>query len=452
MLQGTTDTASANWRYDRGPFSTATNLRRRPLETYMRAFAEQGDVVRFRLGGPFEAYLVAHPSGVDRVMRTAQDQYGKVPWHNARFRELLGDGIATSEGDRWLSRRRLVQPAFHSERVSDMVDTMTELTLDTAAAWDRLPAEAVIDMSRDMMALTLSAAARCLFGVDVSSKARGMGPHIDETLHQIVARMESLIAYPFWIPLPANRRFVKARSTLDEFIMGIIERRRADPTGPRTMLDLLIESVDGDTGEPLTDKDLRDEVMTMLMAGHESTSTALTWAWYLLAKHPDQFDRLRAEANEVLGVQPVTAQSLAKLKFTGMVIDEALRLYPPAWSTTRMPLQDDIIGGRRIPRGKFVILSPFVTHRHPEFWPSPERFDPERFANGVPRGDLRFSYFPFGGGPRQCLGLGFALTEAKVILATLASRFRPRLAVDGDVGWDPQVTLRPRGGMPMHVD
>jgi cytochrome P450 len=192
--------------------------------------------------------------------------------------------------------------------------------------------------------------------------------------------------------------------------------------------------------------------MTMLMAGHESMAVGLSWTWYLLAKHPDVAEQVREEVDRVLAGRPPTAADLPKLRTTGMVIDEALRLYPPAWSTTRSPVIDDDVLGRRIPKGKFVIVSPYVTHRHPDFWEAPDVFNPRRFENGVPRGEARFSYLPFGGGPRQCLGLGFALTEGKVALATLAARFRPSL-VDGiHVGMDPQVTLRPRGGLPMRLN
>ena len=190
----------------------------------------------------------------------------------------------------------------------------------------------------------------------------------------------------------------------------------------------------------------------MLMAGHESTSVALTWIWYLLDQHRDVYEQMRDEVAAVVGDGPVRFDHMSRLQLTSMVIDEGLRLYPPAWSTTRTPVHDDSIGGRRIPRGKFVIVSPYVTHRHPAFWPDPEAFRPERFREGVPSGEDRFAYFPFGGGPRLCMGAQFALMEAKIILATLSSRFRPSVVPGHVVGLDPQVTLRPRGGMPMILE
>jgi cytochrome P450 len=189
----------------------------------------------------------------------------------------------------------------------------------------------------------------------------------------------------------------------------------------------------------------------MLMAGHESTSVALTWAWYLLDRHPNDFDALQAELDTVVGDRRVEVTDLTRLPTTSMIVDETLRLYPPAWSTTRTPLRDDEIGGRRIPRGKFVIVSPYMTHRHPAFWEDPESFRPERFREGIPSGADRFAYFPFGGGPRQCMGAQFALMEAKIVLATLARRFRPCVVPGHVVGIDPQVTLRPLGGMPMRL-
>ncbi len=444
-------------RTTRSPFldgwitSSASALRRAPIETYLQGWREQGDVVRFRLGGPFDAYLVVHPEGVDHVLREDNQNYGKVEWHNARFRELLGNGLATSEGDRWLSRRRLLQPAFHRERIEGMVAVMVGATEEVAARWDLVQPGDIIDMSREMMGLTLTIATRTLLGIDPAAEAPRMGPFIDESLRHIIRRLESLIAVPLGIPAPANRRFVAARRELDGFILGLIEARRADRSGPSNMLDILLDTRDAETGEPLTTTDLRDEIMTMLMAGHESTSVALTWAWYLLAQHPDVFGALRSEVDAVLDGGVPTLEQLGQLHQTSMIIDETLRLYPPAWSTTRSPLHDDVIGGRRIPKGKIVIVSPYVTHRHPDFWPNPEAFEPERFRDGVPTGDNRFSYFPFGGGPRQCLGLTFALTEAKIILAMLASRFHPALPPGHVARLDPQVTLRPLGGMPMRL-
>jgi cytochrome P450 len=429
--------------------SDAPALRRDPLGTYLRAWNEQGDVVRFRLGGPFDAYLVVHPQGVDRVLREANQDYGKVPWHNARFVELLGHGLATSEGDRWLSRRRLLQPAFHRDHIAAMAATMGTAAREVADRWERLPPDAVIDMSTEMMSLTLTVAARTLLGVDASHDAKRVGPSIDETLRHLIRRIESLIAWPLWCPLPANRRFLEARRTLDAFILDLIERRRSERTGPAAFLDILLDARDAETGGPLSLREIRDEVMTMLMAGHESTSVALTWTWFLLDQHRHVFEAIRDEVHAVVGDRQVELDDLAALSMTSMTIDESLRLYPPAWSTTRAPLHDDTIGGRRIPRGKFVIVSPYVTHRHPAYWQDPDAFRPERFRNGVPTGPDRFAYFPFGGGPRQCMGAQFALMEAKIVLATLVRRFRPTVAPGHVVGIDPQVTLRPRGGMPM---
>jgi cytochrome P450 len=427
----------------------APALRRDPLGTYLAGWRAQGDVVRFRLGGPFEAFLVIHPHGVERVLREANQRYGKVPWHNDRFVELLGHGLATSEGDLWLSRRRLLQPAFHRDHIGAMVDTMVDAAEDVVERWSRLPHDSTVDMSVEMMSLTLSVAARTLLGVDPKDDARRVGPSIEETLRHLIRRIESLIAWPLWVPLPANRRFVRARAELDEFIAGLIEQRRRDRTGPPTFLDILLDTRDAETGAPLDDREIRDEVMTMLMAGHESTSVALTWAWYLLDRHPNEFEAMRAEVSDTVGDRRLTIDDLQGLRRTSMIIDETLRLYPPAWSTTRAPLEDDVIGGRRIPRGHFVIVSPYVTHRHPAFWSDPDAFRPSRFSAGMPSGPDRFAYFPFGGGPRQCMGTQFALTEARIVLATIARRFRPSLAPGHVVGIDPQVTLRPRGGMPM---
>ena len=429
--------------------SDAATLRSDPLGTYLRAWRAQGDVVRFPLGGPFEAYLLAHPSAVERVLRTENQVYGKVAWHNMAFRQLLGRGLATSEGERWLSRRRLLQPAFHREAVASAASTMVQVAEETSERWSHVPAGQPIDISREMMRLTLTVASRTLLGVDASGDAARLGPTIDLALDHVYRRIESLVAFPLAVPTPANRRFMTARTILDRWISEMIAARRSSPSRGGAFIDILLDARDADTGRPLSDRELRDEIMTMLMAGHESTSVALTWAWYLLDRHPDVFEALRTELCTVVGPRRVEAGDLPRLKLTSMVVDETLRLYPPAWSTTRSPLRDDVIGGHRIPRGKYVIVSPFVTHRHPAFWPDPEAFRPERFRDGVPLGAERFAYLPFGGGPRQCMGAQFALTEAKIVLATLAAKFQPRLAREGEVVPEPSITLRPRGGMPM---
>jgi cytochrome P450 len=431
--------------------SDAPALRRDPLNAYLEAWRTQGDVVRFRLGGPFEAYLLVHPSAVERVLKGENRLYGKVPWHNACFKQLLGKGLATSEGDRWLSRRRLLQPAFHRDAIASMATTMVGVAEETADRWSRIPVGEVVDVTREMRRLTLTAAARTLLGVTPAVDAARMGPHIDQALLHVFRRIESMVAFPLIVPTPANRRFLAARSELDAWILEMVARRRAERSGPPIFLDLLLEARDAESGRALTDQEVRDEVMTMLMAGHESTSVALTWAWYLLDRHPNWFDAVRSEVDGVVGGRPVSFGDLAHLKVTSMVIDETLRLYPPAWSTSRSPIRDDEIGGRRIRRGKFVIISPYVTHRHPAFWSDPEAFRPERLEDGIPTGPERFSYLPFGGGPHQCLGVHFALTEAKIVLATLASRFRPTLVPGHDARPDPSITLRPFGGMPMTV-
>lgn len=431
----------------------AAALRRDPLGTFVRGFREQGDVVHFPLGGPFTAWLLAHPADVERVLRTESTAFTKVPWHNARFRELLGTGIATSEGDRWLTRRRLAQPAFHRGRVDAMVETMTAAASEFAEEWAAVARGREIDMTAEMMRLTLTIACRTLFGADAASEARRLGPFIDTALRHVVRRMESLVALPLALPTPGNRSFLAARSELDAFIGAVItERRRSSSRAAETLLDVLLEAVDEETGRPLDDEAVRDEVMTMLMAGHESTAVGLSWTWYLLSQHPRWLDLMNDELERTLGGRSPRAGDLGDLALTGMVFDEALRLYPPAWATTRTPREPVRLRERLIRPGEYVILSPYVTHRHPGFWPDPEVFDPERFCGGVPRGPSRFSYFPFGGGPRQCLGLSFALNEAKVILAVLAQRFRPTYARQSAPELAPHVTLRPAGGLPMLLE
>jgi cytochrome P450 len=248
--------------------------------------------------------------------------------------------------------------------------------------------------------------------------------------------------------MPRPRRALR---TLDEVVFGILRDRRRGASEGGDLLSTLVELRDEETGEGMSDRQLRDEVMTLLLAGHETTANALAWTWHLLGRHPAAAERLRAELAAVLGRRMPTVADLPQLPWTRMVLEEAMRLYPPAWLISRAAMEDDVIGGYHVPRGATVILSPWVTHRHPDLWDDPERFDPERFAPARVAARPRFAYFPFGGGPRLCIGSGFAMTEAQLVLASVASRYRLEPVPGHEPRLEPLVTLRPRDGLPMRV-
>ncbi|MGH8723040.1 MAG: cytochrome P450, partial [Burkholderiales bacterium] len=298
-------------------------------------------------------------------------------------------------------------------------------------------------MHRDMMGAALEVAATVLFGAELRAEARPVGEALDVALREALRRVYALLPLPLLLPSPANLRFRRALSHLHALIEQVIERRRRSGQARGDLLDALLQELDG--------RALRDDVITFLLAGHETTANALVWTFWLLGQHPEVAARLRSEIDAALGRQPPTLDDLPRLAYVRMVLDEAMRLYPPVWVVDRNTIAEDVIGGHRIRKGTLVMLSQYVTHRHPAFWPEPERFDPERFAPEAAKARPRYAYFPFIGGPRMCIGAQFAVTEAMLILACLAPRFELTPVPGHPVEPNPSVTLRPRHGAPMRV-
>lgn len=434
-------------------FGMTPALRRDSLRACAAAWRRYGDVVRMPLGGPYVAHVLVHPEHVKHVLQERHRDYGRAPWYNGHLKKLLGEGLLTSEGELWRHQRRLMQPAFHHDRIAALAPRMTDATLAMLERWDGVAGSGQpVDVAREMMELTLRIVARTLLGSDVEPEAQAIGRAVTVATRFVVDRMQSYVDLPAWLPLPAQRRFQAARALLDANVYRIIQARRRTGAHGDDLLSLLLQARDPDSGAGMSDQQLRDEVMTIFLAGHETTALALTWTWYLLSLHPDARRRLQAELAEVLGGRPPTYADLPHLAYTRMVVDEALRLYPPAWSLVRWPAEDDAVGGYTIPAHTPVFLLQYLTHRHPACWDNPEGFDPERFAPERAAGRPPYAYFPFGGGPRQCIGRGFALMEAPLVLATVAQRYRLDLVPSHPVALEPQITLRPRYGMRMYIN
>jgi cytochrome P450 len=414
---------------------------------HVRAF---GDVIRYRFG-PVVAHMVLHPDDVKHVLQENHANYVKGRG-TRRMRLFLGQGLLTSEGELWRRQRRLAQPAFHPKRVAALVDSMVDATNVMLAAWtERASRDAPIDVAAEMMRLTLDVVGRTLFGADLAADADAVYDALTEALSFTVKRLMVPFAIPLSVPIPSNRRFLRARATLDQLVFSVIEaRRKSAARGGADLLAMLMDARDEETGEAMSDTQLRDEVMTLVLAGHETTANALAWTFLLLSREPIVWRALRAEVNEVLGDRRLTADDLPKLRYTRMVLEESMRLYPPAWMFGRTAIAEDTIRGYRIPPGSIVILSPFYTHRHADVWPNPEGFDPERFAPDAASKRHKYAYLPFGGGPRICIGNGFALVEAQAILATITQRFRVDVTAR-NVTPEPIVTLRPKGGVPARL-
>jgi cytochrome P450 len=425
-----------------------------PLGLFLRGRAQLGDVVRYRMG-PVHVEQLSHPDHVKHVLADASARYTKGDIF-AKTRPLVGNGLLTAEGEFWKRQRRLSQPAFHKDRLALLASVMTHATAETLATWEApVSAGKPLPVFTEMMRLTLTVVVRALFGLDVSGKTQTLGDAFTQALEVTNRRIISPLPYLpqlYRLPTRDNQTFARAQATLNGIVEGLITERRArGAQADEDLLGMLMTAADADTGDAFDDLQLRDEVMTLLLAGHETTATALAWTFHLLEQNPEQEALLHEEVDRELGGRMPTLADLPRLRYTGCVFEEAMRLYPPIWALPRTPHEDDEVGGYRIPKGDIVVLVPYVTHRHPDFWPDPERFDPTRFLPEASRQRPRWAYLPFGGGQRQCIGNHFAMMEAQFILAMVAQRFRLRGVPGVPVLPEPLLTLRPKGPLPMHA-
>jgi len=420
-------------------------VRRDPLRLFLAAFREYGELVRFHFG-PMVAHLVSSPEGVHHVLVENQRNYGKQTRGYKNLRYVLGNGLLTSEGETWKRQRRIAQPAFHRQRISGFGQTMVRAAQDVCASLEARRGQTV-DLHHEMMRLTLRIVGETLLGYDPTDAADEVGAALAFLLNIANERSGRIFEIPPSIPTRENLRFRKALATLDGVVLRMIEERRKNPGDRGDLLSMLIESRDAETGEAMDDRQLRDETMTIFLAGHETTANALTFSWLLLSRFPAAYRELREELRAVLAGRSPTVDDLPRLALPRRIVQEAMRLYPPAWIIGRSADGADEIGGYGIPARSIVFISPYVIHRHPGLWENPEGFDPARFAKEPPRG----AWLPFGAGPRMCIGNGFAMMEAELVLATLAQRLRFDLLPGEHVRLEPSITLRPRGGVRMTV-
>jgi cytochrome P450 len=419
------------------------------LSFLVRTARTYGPVARFLIRNR-SVFLVTDPAGVKQVLQDNADNYGRKTRSVDALKETLGNGLLTTTGPVWWRNRRLAQPSFHRQRLAGFAAIMAS---SSAEFVDRLlragAAGASFDIVLDLSRLTLRILGRCLFERDLTDDADAVGGALKVVLHHTIDKLAMLFPLPGVIPTPRNLRFRAALRALDRVVMSLIAERRRDGADRGDLLSMLLAARDEDTGEGLGDQQLRDEVMTLLLAGHETTAMALSWTFYLLSLHPGARRTLETEVDAApAGGDGGGADELPRLRYTRMVLDEALRLYPPAWVVTRSADGPDEIGGFAIPAGSRVLVSPYVTQHDPALWEDPEGFDPERFApEAQAAGRPRYAYFPFGGGPHLCIGAGFATMEATIVLATVARRLRLDLEPGRPVAIEPLVTLRPKPGI-----
>ena len=417
-----------------------------PLAAYEQGVWRQPSLIS-------RAWLVNDPAGIKRVLIDNVANYPKMPMEQRAFRALFGEGLLSADGETWRRHRRIMAPSFDPRSVAGYAEAMIEASTAFAGEWGRLEDGAQIDVSADMTRLTLEIISRTMFSADAGEMTAVTGLALEQGLDQVFT-FNLLDLLPVIGPkrMSARERLLQQLfAPMDQPLKRLIESRRANP-GKLDLLGRLVASLDEETGAGLSTEEVRNEVLTIFVAGHETTAAAMTFVWYALSQQPKWEERLHAELAEVLGGRTPTNADLPNLKLTRRIVEETMRLYPPAPGlSARVAVEADEVAGTRIPAGGMVLLSSWILHRHRSLWEDPNRFDPDRFLAERSVGRPRFAYLPFGGGPRVCIGQMLAMNEAVLILATLAQRFRLRMVAGHQVQIQSRITIRPRGGLPMLI-
>ncbi|MCA9907354.1 MAG: cytochrome P450 [Anaerolineae bacterium] len=438
-------------RYPPGPkgeilFGSMRPFAQDRLNFLIECREEYGDLVHLRILGR-HAYLINDPDLVRFVLVEHPELFHKTPLFKRATRNVIGNGLLTSEGEFHKRQRQLAQPAFHHQRIANYGDEMVDFTRQMLDSWQP---GAVLDIHEAMMQLTMQIVARTLFHAEVVEDAHQIGTAITTALRFATQRTARPLSLPDWVPTRTNREVKQQTALLHTTIDRIINEHRTTNADQGDLLSMLMLAED-EHGERMSDQQLRDEAMTIFIAGHETTADALTWTFFLLAQHPEIERKLQDEIALLHGLPP-TVNDLAHLPYTEMVIKESMRLYPPAWIVPRLAISDFELGGYPIRHNSIVFTSPYTMHRHPRYFPDPERFLPERWTPEQEKTLPRYAYFPFGGGPRVCIGNGFAMMEARLVLATIVQQVQLRLVAGQQITPEPVITLRPAHEILMQAD
>lgn len=425
------------------------SFRRDPLQFLRTSAKAYGEIAHLRFGPKRHVYLLTNPDHIKEVLVSKQAHFRKGKGLQVA-RAVVGDGILTSEGEKHMRQRRLMQPAFHRERIAAYGGAMVRQGVELMREWKD---GEVRDIHHDMMKVTLAIITETMFGRSVKEGADEIGHAIDIGLRYVANKASSFIDVPLSVPTRSNREFLESNETLDKTIYALIEERRSSGQTGNDLLGMLLAARDEDDGKGMTDEQVRDEVMTIFVAGHETTANTMSWIFYLLATHPEAEQKLHDELFSVLGDNLPTVEDIPQLTYTNLIVQETLRLYPAAWTINREVVEPVEIGGHTYQPGDTLMMSQYVMHRDARFYDEPDSFRPERFAGDLLKRIPAYAYFPFGGGPRICIGNNFALMEAALLLATIAQRYRMRLtSPDQVVEPEPLVTLRPKNGLPMRLE
>lgn len=421
-----------------------SKLAKDPIGFFQLMQSKFGNSARFGLR-QVVFHLITQPEDIKRVLQENNQNYHKGVFYKELGR-ILGKGLLNSEGEFWKKQRKLIQPSFHKQRISEFVEIMAQETEKTSENWKKISS---LDISKEMMRLTFAIVGRTLFRTEVESYAARIEHSLKIALELVTKRITRIFPFPFSWPTPENLKLKRALKDMHSVVDELIAERKKNPSND--LISMLLEVRDEETGETMSESQVRDEAITLLLAGHETTANALSWGFYLLSKHPEICEKVREEANRVLGDKTPNLEDVQKLTYTRKVLDEVLRLYPPAWVIERTAMGPDQIGGYDVETGTNISICIFNIHRNPDFWENPDKFDPDRFDEERSTDRPKYAYLPFGGGPRICIGNIFALTEATLILAMLVKNYKFQTDPNHPVVMEPLVTLRPKYGILLNI-
>ncbi len=433
-----------------GPFGhpllgNLKHLRVRVLDFFAELQEKFGDITTVRFAIRNVTYI-QNPEYIYYVLQENNRNYTKSLRYE-QLKYLLGNGLLTSEGEFWLRQRRMIQPAFHKHQLSSLANEMAVCTDEMLLQWEKNYSGKSFNLSAEMMALTLQIVGKTLLNADVKSDAKNVGDALSFLLREVNIRTRTPILLPLWVPAPKHLKIKSAIATINKVLDKIFDDRRANPSERNDLLTMLMEARYEDTGLPMENNQLRDEVMTLFVAGHETTANALSWTLLLLLQNPECLSKCIDEIKKAIGTKTPEFTDLQNLKYLYMCIEESMRIYPPAWIIGRKTIRKDQIGNYKIPSGHNVLISPYALHRDKRYWPDPEKFIPERFLPEEVKKRPKNSYLPFGAGPRMCIGNNFAIMEMQIVLSMILQKFQLHLIPNKVVTPEPLITLRPGGGV-----
>jgi cytochrome P450 len=399
----------------------------------------------------FKHFFIITDADIAKHILQENNRNYKKSYDYAILKLLLGEGLITSEGDFWRKQRRIIQPAFHRDRMAGFTKLMTDETSAMLKKWEAMPDKTVFNISRDLMALTLNIISKAMFSTDVNDTTEIVNRELGLANEKLIARVMDPLTLPLWIPTPSNVREKQSYAALKEIISVVIEKRRKSTERHDDLMAMLMEIKDDETGEMMSDEQIRDEVVTIFLAGHETTSVALAWLFHTLDENPEIETKLLAEAHTVLNGRTPVQEDLRQLEYTRMVIEETMRLYPSVWALGRHSIEDDVVKGYKIPKDSTCFISTYSLQRDPSIWPDPLKFIPERFTKENVKDRHRFAYLPFGGGPRLCIGNSFAMMEMQLALPMIVQRYKLHKPAGFTFGMDPLITLRPKPEIQMEI-